>query len=202
MFLTKRQKQIVDYLRRYLSTHGYAPTFDEIAHQFGFSSKGTVYKHIKALQNKGLVRHEWNRTRSIELTSESRDQASLPVLGMVSAGKPIEAVEDAHQLEVPSIFLRAGSHYVLRVKGDSMVEEHIRDGDLVVVQEKTEALNGETVVALIDDNEVTIKKFFRRDGKVELRPANERIKSVIIDSNRVRIQGVVVGVMRTYGPVR
>lgn len=202
MYLTKRQKQILDYLQGYLTTHGYAPTFDEIARQFGFSSKGTVYKHIRALQGKGLLRHEWNRTRSIELTADSRAQATLPILGGVSAGKPIEAVQHAEQLEVPGMFLRSGSHYVLRVKGDSMVDEHIRDGDLVVVQEKTDVANGETVVALIDEAEVTIKRFFRRNGQVELRPANEQMESVLLDASRVRIQGVVVGVIRTYGRVR
>ncbi|MFQ6675352.1 MAG: transcriptional repressor LexA [Fidelibacterota bacterium] len=199
MYLTKRQKEIVEYLRRYLRARGYAPTFDEIARQFGFRSKGTVYKHIKALQRKGLVRHEWNRTRSLELTVTEGGQISLPVLGWVSAGRPLEAVQDTEQLEVPSMFLRSGNHYLLKVKGNSMLEEQIRDGDLVVVQEKTEAANGETVVALIDESEVTIKKFFRRDGEIELRPANEKLKSVTIPANRVRIQGVVVGVMRRYG---
>lgn len=199
MYVTKRQKQILDYLRGYLASRGYAPTFDEIADHFGFSSRGTVYKHIKTLQNKGLVLHEWNRTRSIELKDGPLDQVSLPVLGMVSAGKPIEAVQDAEQLEVPSLFLRSGSHYVLKVKGNSMVDEQIRDGDLVVVQEKRDPENGETVVALIDGTEVTIKKFFRRNGQVELRPANEKLKSVVVDGKRVQIQGVVVGVMRTYG---
>lgn len=202
MYLTKRQKEILDYLRRHLTTRGYAPTFDEIASHFGFRSKGTVYKHIKALERKAVVRHEWNRTRSIELRENSRDQLSLPVLGMVSAGKPIDAVQVSEQLEVPSVFLRSGSHFILKVRGNSMEDEHIRDGDLVVVQEKTDAANGETVVALIDENEVTIKKFYRRNGQVELRPANEKLQSMLVNGDRVRIQGVVVGVMRTYGPAR
>ncbi|MFQ6673945.1 MAG: LexA family protein, partial [Fidelibacterota bacterium] len=119
MYLTKRQREIFDYLKGYLHSNGYAPTFDEIAGHFGFSSKGTVYKHIKALQSKGLVRHEWNRTRAIEIEPDPTGQVTVPVLGLVSAGRPIEAVQSLEQLDVPPMFLRTGSHYVLRVVGDS-----------------------------------------------------------------------------------
>jgi len=198
MYVTKRQKQILDYLKGYIKNHGYSPTFDEIAGTFGFSSKGTVYKHIKALKLKGLIKHEWNRARAIEIKSDHPEEYVLPVLGMVAAGRPIEAVESTEQLSVPAGFIRAGNHYVLRVVGNSMIEEHITDGDFVVVQEKANAENGETAVALIDESEVTIKKIFKRDDKIELRPANEKFKSLILDTDRVRIQGIVVGILRKY----
>lgn len=198
MFLTKRQKEILDYLRGYISRHGYAPTFDEIATSFDFTSKGTVYKHIKALRERGAIRHEWNRTRSIELRPEQSAPNLLEVLGTVAAGRPIEAITAPGAIDVPPSFLKRGKHYVLRVTGDSMIEEQIQDGDYVIVQEKVEAQNGQTVVALIDNQEATIKKFHRQDGRIELRPANESLRPMVFDSDRIRIQGVVVGVMRKY----
>lgn len=198
MYVTKRQKEILDYLKTYLAKYGYSPTFDEIATAFGFSSKGTVYKHIKALERKGLIKHEWNRTRAIEIEPEEREYSTLPVLGLVAAGKPVEAIESAEEVTVPSEFLRAGRHYVLRVVGNSMIEEQIADGDFVVVQERAEAHNGETVVALVDEGEATIKKLFKRNGQVELRPANEQLDAIVLDAGRVRIQGIVVGVLRKY----
>ena len=198
MFLTKRQKEIFDYLRGYISRHGYAPTFDEIAASFGFTSKGTVYKHIRALKEKGAIRHEWNRARSIEVRPVESSPNSLEILGTVAAGKPIEAISDPDGIDVPATFLRRGKHYVLKVSGDSMIEEHIQDGDYVVVQEKVEASNGQTVVALVDDHEATIKRMYRRGRKVELRPSNMNLETMIYDADRVRVQGVVVGVMRKY----
>lgn len=198
MFVTKRQKEILDFLKAYLAENGYSPTFEEIATAFGFSSKGTVYKHIKALQSKELIRHEWNRTRSLEIISTDKEDESLSILGLVAAGKPIEAIESAEEVKVPAQFLRSGRHYVLRVAGDSMIGEHIADGDFVVVQERSEAHNGETVVALIDNGEATIKKFFKRNGEIELRPANEKLESMVVQADRVRVQGIVVGVMRKY----
>ncbi|MEE9167814.1 MAG: transcriptional repressor LexA [Candidatus Neomarinimicrobiota bacterium] len=198
MFVTKRQKEVLDYLKGYLAEHGYSPTFDEIGHAFGFSSKGTVYKHIKALQEKRLIRHEWNRTRAIEIERPEKEESSLPILGLVAAGRPIEAIESHENVKVPSEFLRTGRHYVLRVVGNSMIEEQIADGDFVVVQERVEAHNGETVVALIDGGEVTIKKFFKRNGEIELRPANENLDSMVVAGDRVRVQGIVVGVLRKY----
>tara|TARA_Y100000590_G_scaffold465099_1_gene636368 strand:- start:31013 stop:31624 length:612 start_codon:yes stop_codon:yes gene_type:complete len=198
MFLTKRQKEIFDYLRGYISRHGYAPTFDEIAISFGFTSKGTVYKHIRALKEKGAIRHEWNKARSIEVRPLETSPNSLEILGTVAAGKPIEAVPDPDAIDVPPVFLGRGKHYVLKVFGNSMIEEHIQNGDYVVVQEKVEASNGQTVVALVDDHEATIKKMYRRGGKIELRPANEKLEPMIYDAERVRVQGVVVGVIRKY----
>ncbi|MFQ5641743.1 MAG: transcriptional repressor LexA, partial [bacterium] len=159
MFLTKRQKEVLDYLKGYVSQNGYAPTFNEIAVEFGFSSKGTVYKHIKALREKGLIHHEWNKTRAIEIPKDSGSLSNLPVLGTVAAGIPIEAIENPESLDVPSSFLRRGEHYVLKVSGDSMIDEHIADGDYIIVKKRGSAENGETVIALVDNNEVTIKRY-------------------------------------------
>ncbi len=199
MYITKKQKEVFDFLKDYISLNGYAPTFDEIADYFQFSSKGTVYKYIKILEKKGLIRHDWNRTRSIEITPDVGENLSvLPVLGLVSAGKPIQAIEDVEHLEVPANFLKRGEHYILKVVGDSMIEEHIKDGDFVVIQKRKHAENGETVVALLDNEEVTIKKFFRKNGQVELHPANPSLDKIVVDPNRVQIQGVVVGVLRKY----
>ena len=198
MFLTKRQKEILDFLKDFVSRNGYAPTFDEIASAFGFRSKGTVYKHIKSLKNKGIIQHEWNRTRSIEVVGENTQGRMFPVLGTVAAGSPIEAIESYEELELPDSFIREGSHYILKVSGNSMIDEQIRDGDFLIIREKEVAENGETVVALIDGSEATIKRFFSRNGKVELRPANESLQSMELESERVQIQGIVVGILRRY----
>ena len=198
MFLTKRQKEILDFLKDFVSRNGYAPTFDEIASAFGFRSKGTVYKHIKSLKNKGIIQHEWNRTRSIEVVGENTQGRMFPVLGTVAAGSPIEAIESYEELELPDSFIREGSHYILKVSGNSMIDEQIRDGDFLIIREKEVAENGETVVALIDGSEVTIKRFFSRNVKVELRPANESLQSMELGAERVQIQGIVVGILRRY----
>ena len=198
MFLTKRQKEIFDYLQGYISRYKYAPTFDEIAASFGFASKGTVYKHIRALKQKGAIRHEWNKARSIEIQPEQMPLNSLQIWGTVAAGKPIEAISAPEAIEVPSSFLKRGKHYVLKVSGDSMIDDHIQNGDYVIVQEKVEASNGQTVVALIDENEATIKKMYHRKDKIELQPANKAMESMTFEADRIRVQGVVVGVMRKY----
>lgn len=198
MYLTKRQKEILDYLKEYREKYGYSPTFEEIAATFGFSSKGTVYKHVKMLKEKGFIRHEWNRTRSIEIEGNDPNETPLPVLGLVSAGKPIEAVESTEEMKLPHGFVRRGNHYILRVVGNSMIEECIADGDYIVVQEKRNAENGQTVVALLDNSDVTIKRLFKRHGTIELRPANDRLESLFLEADKVQIQGVVVGVLRRY----
>lgn len=198
MYVTKRQKEILDFLKEFVSQNGYAPTFDEIAAAFGFRSKGTVYKHIRSLKSKGLIQHEWNRTRAIELIDENNKGRMFPVLGTVAAGSPIEAINSFEELELPESFVGEGSHYILRASGNSMIEEQIRDGDFLIVREKEVAENGETVVALIDGFETTIKRFFKRNGTVELRPANEKLTSIELGAERVQIQGIVVGVLRRY----
>ena len=198
MFLTKRQKEVLDFIRKYLSKNGYAPTFSEIAKEFGFNSKGTVYKHIKALCEKGLIQHEWNRTRAIEILDENSGFPTVPVLGSVAAGKPIEAVVLPESISIPPTFMKRGKHFILKVNGNSMIDEHIADGDFIILRERDNAQNGETVVALIDGTEATVKKYYNKSGKVELHPANNEVETLILDPDRIQIQGVVVGVMRKY----
>jgi repressor LexA len=184
-----------------MDENGYAPSFEEIALQFEYKSLATVHEHLENLQKKGYIRKNYNASRSIELTPTGRVGAvELPLLGNVAAGVPIEAISNQEMISVPEDFLgRSGSHYVLRVKGDSMVEEQIRDGDYIIVHSRQSAENGEMVVALVDGDSATVKKFYREsDGRVRLQPANETMKPMYFKPNEVAIQGTVIGVIRRY----
>ncbi|HEX5831434.1 MAG TPA: transcriptional repressor LexA, partial [Gemmatimonadaceae bacterium] len=177
------------------------PCFEEIAAKFNYNSLATVHEHLSNLERKGYIRRGYNESRAIEiLPSEASPRAiDLPLLGTVAAGLPIEAMSDGETVPVPEAFIRRGNHYALRVRGNSMVDEQIRDGDLVVVQEKPSADNGETVIALVKDNGATVKKFYReRDGRIRLQPANEAMAPIYVHENDVTIQGIVVGVLRRY----
>jgi repressor LexA len=202
MPLTKRQREILNYLTAYSDQNGYAPSFEEIAEQFNYNSLATVHEHLSNLERKGYIKRSYNESRAIEiLPSEVTPHAvELPLLGNVAAGLPIEAVTNQESLAVPDSFVgRAGSHYVLRVRGNSMIDEQIRDGDFVVVNERQRADNGETVIALLNGNSATVKKYYReRDGRVRLQPANETMTPIVVDEDDVAIQGVVVGVLRRY----
>ncbi|MHB0948148.1 MAG: transcriptional repressor LexA [Gemmatimonadaceae bacterium] len=202
MALTKRQREILNYLSAYSDQHGYAPSFEEIAEQFSYSSLATVHEHLSNLERKGYIRRSYNESRAIEiLPSEATPRAvELPLLGSVAAGMPIEALAHQETITVPESFVRkSGGHYVLRVRGNSMIEEQIRDGDFVVINERQSADNGETVIALIDGNGATVKKYYReRDGRIRLQPANETMQPIFVHENDVTIQGVVVGVLRRY----
>ena len=201
MIVTKRQKEILDYLRDYMDRHGYVPTLAEIGRRFNLSSLATVHKHLKNLEAKKLIRRQWNRSRALEIVSPSRKRTGIveiPLLGTVAAGAPIEPVELTDSLAVPEDLVQGRDSYLLRVKGESMIDEQIRDGDLILVQARSTAENGETVVALID-GEATVKRFYREDGgKVRLQPANERLKPIVVSGDRVEIRGVVVAVIRKY----
>ena len=202
MPLTKRQREILNYLATYSEQHGYAPSFEEIAEHFEYSSLATVHEHLSNLERKGYIKRSYNESRAIEiLPTEATPRAlELPVLGSVAAGLPIEATEQGDTMCVPDSFIRrGGSHYVLRVRGNSMIDEQIRDGDFVVVNERRSADNGETVIALMNGSSATVKKFYReRDGRIRLQPANETMPPLYVHENDVTIQGVVVGVMRRY----
>ncbi len=202
MPLTKRQREILIYLTAYSYQNGYAPSFEEIAEQFNYNSLATVHEHLSNLERKGYIKRSYNESRAIEiLPSDATSHAvELPLLGNVAAGAPIEAVEGHETLAVPDSFAgRSGSHYVLRVRGDSMIDEHIRDGDFVVVNERQRADNGETVIALLNGNSATVKKYYReRDGRVRLQPANDTMTPILVSEQDVTIQGVVVGVLRRY----
>ncbi len=200
MILTKRQKQLFDYLDDHIATHGYAPTLEEIGENFQLSSLATVHKHLSNLEEKGLIKRKWNFSRAIELVPQRKKSSAmeLPLLGYVAAGQPIEALENADTFTVPEEFVRRQNTFVLRVKGDSMIDDGIRDGDYIVVEERQTANNGETVVALIN-GDATVKKFYRdKRGKIRLMPANASMAPIITKEKDVTIRGVVVAVMRKY----
>jgi repressor LexA len=200
MPLTKRQKEIFDYIGAYIHEHGYAPSFEEIAGAFGYSSLATVHEHLSNLERKGYIRKAYNESRSIELVRGAARPGGveLPLLGEVAAGQPIEAIQDQESILVPPDLLRRrGENYVLRVVGDSMIDEQIRDGDHIIVNSRPTADDGEMVVALIGGEAATVKKLYReRDGRIRLQPANEALKPMYFHPDDVTIQGVVVGVIR------
>jgi len=198
--LTKRQREIMDYLQEFIQQHGYAPSLEEVGRRFGLSSLATVHKHLTNLQEKGFIRRSWNRSRSVELLPARVGQRAieLPMLGYVAAGLPIEAVASAETIAVPEDLVGRRDSYVLRVKGDSMIDEHIRDGDFVIVEDRKTADNGEMVIALIGGQDVTLKKFYRENGRIRLQPANPAMQPIFVDPSNVQLQGVVVGVMRKY----
>lgn len=201
MFLTRRQKEILGFVGRFIERKGYAPTIEEIAEHFSLRSLATVHKHLSNLQEKGLIRRAWNRSRALELVpTEVRVEAvELPLLGRVAAGSPIEAIEASETIFVPQNMVGRRETYVLQVKGDSMIDEQIRDGDYVIVENRRAARDGEMVIALLDGDSVTLKKMYREGGgRVRLQPANARLKPLFVDQDRLRIQGVVIGVLRKY----
>jgi len=199
--LTKRQREILDYLNEFIQQHGYAPSLEEIGRKFGLSSLATVHKHLTNLQDKGFIKRAWNRSRSVEMvpTRTGGRAIELPLLGYVAAGLPIEAVASNETIAVPEDFVGKRDTYVLRVRGDSMIDEQIRDGDFVVVEDRKTADNGEMVIALLRGSDVTLKKLYRDPGgKIRLQPANATMQPIFVEPENVQIQGVVVGVMRKY----
>ena len=200
MKLTKRQKEILDFITEFIDREGYSPSMEEIASHFRFASLNAVFKHLEALAQRGYLHRDANRARSIELARDSSPSArAIPLMGFIAAGRPIEAVAVAETLAVPEDLLPGrGAYYILRVQGDSMIEEHIADGDYVIVESREQADNGQTVVALVDGENVTLKKLYRSGDEVRLQPANQALSAMVFESSRVKVQGVVVGVMRKY----
>lgn len=200
MKLTEKQKAFLGYISRYIEDWGRSPSFDEIRSYFGFTSYNTVTTYLKLLERKGYIRlpGKKNQKRAIEVISpvETR-RFEFPLLGRVAAGKPIEAVEVLDVIEVPPSMTGQGDHFVLQVKGDSMKEDGILDGDFIVVRKQPAAENGETVVALIN-NEATLKRYYKRDDHVELRPAHAHMEPMVVREGDLRIEGKVVGVIRQY----
>lgn len=205
-YLTERQKEILEFIHEYRRQRGIAPTHREICERFGFSSYGTAYKHLKLLQEKGFLKRDWNQKRGIELlraipgggVDGAADQ-DLPFLGRIAAGRPIEAVSGSDRVAVPGHLLsgRGGDHYVLRVVGESMIDEGIHDGDFIIVLRRDVAEPGEMVVALIGDD-ATLKRFYPEGELVRLQPANPTMQPIRVPAREVRIQGVVVGLMRKF----
>ena len=200
MPLTKRQKQILDYVRDFIDDYGYSPSFDEIREDFGYTSLATVHEHLTNLERKGYIRRSFRRSRSIEIEPLVEPSAALPLLGTVAAGMPIEAIEDGREISIPGEMVRSGGeHFVLRVAGDSMIDEQIRDGDHIVVKSRETASDGEMVVALVRGEVATVKKLYREPGdRVRLEPANRKVAPILEDAADVQVRGIVVGLIRTY----
>ena len=198
--LTKRQKQLVDFLEHYITEHGYAPTLSEVGQYFGLSSLATVHKHLHNLEQKGFIKRVHNHSRALEVTSDRKSPVSheLKLVGTVAAGVPIEAVEGNDTIAVPDDFVRRDNTFCLRVKGQSMIDEGIRDGDYIIVEGRETANEGETVVALVN-GEATVKKFYREpDGRIRLEPANVTMQPIYAAAEDLMVRGVVVGLMRHY----
>ena len=198
--LTKRQREILDYLGEFIQQHGYAPSLEEIGRRFNLSSLATVHKHLTNLQEKGFIRRSWNRSRSVEVvpTRGGGRALELPLLGFVAAGLPIEAIATTEAITVPEDLVGKRDTYVLKVRGDSMIDEQIRDGDFVIVEDRKTAENGEMVIALLGGVEVTLKKLYRENGRIRLQPANPAMQPLLVAPEQLQIQGVVVAVMRKY----
>jgi repressor LexA len=198
--LTKRQKQLLDYVDQYINENGYAPTLQEVGHYFGLSSLATVHKHLHNLETKGYIKRKHNHSRALEVAARRKRAGAqeLPLVGQVAAGAPIEQFETPDTLNVPEDFVRKDNTYCLRVRGESMVEEGIRDGDYIIVEGRDGATNGDTVVALVN-GEATVKKYYReQDGRIRLQPANATMQPIFAGEGEVQVRGVVVGLMRRY----
>ena len=198
--LTKRQREILDFLNDFIQQHGYAPSLEEIGRRFNLSSLATVHKHLTNLQGKGFIRRSWNRSRSVEVI-EARTAVravELPMLGYVAAGLPIEAVPSQETIAVPEALAGKRDSYVLRVRGNSMIDEQICDGDFVIIEDRRTASDGETVVALVGGSDVTLKKLYREHDRIRLQPANPTMQPIYVAADQVQVQGVVVGIMRKY----
>jgi repressor LexA len=203
MNLTPRQLDVVVAIRNYRHINGYAPTMQELADQLG-TSKVTIFEHIGALEKKRVIRRDKHKARSLEIIAEDRlpdenRSTKLPLLGNIAAGSPIEAVENREEIDLEQMFPSRTGVYVLRVRGESMIEDHLCDGDYVVIERRENARNGEQVVALLDSGEATLKRFYREGaGKIRLQPANKSMQPRIVSADQCRIQGVVIGVLRSY----
>ncbi|HEV3219455.1 MAG TPA: transcriptional repressor LexA [Candidatus Acidoferrales bacterium] len=207
MTLTKRQKEVLDFLVGFLNKHGYSPSFEEIAKSLKLNSLATVHKHITTLERKGFIRRGYNQSRSIEIHQlpkpvreqvADRQTVELPLMGRIAAGRPLEAMEERETLSLGD-FARGANTFVLQVKGNSMQDDHILNGDYVVVEQTQVANPGEIIVALVGGTDATLKRFYREGpGKIRLQPANSEMQPIIVSAADVKIQGRVVGVLRKY----
>ena len=198
--LTKRQREILDYITGFIDQSGYAPSIREIGDHFGLSSPATIHVHVDNLKKKGFLKTSFNEARSIELMPIETNWAQaieLPLMGLITAGEPIEAIEDNETIAVPANFVSdEANSYVLKVKGESMIEEGILSGDFVIVERNPSPKNGDVVVALLNNAYATLKKFYRETNRIRLQPANSTMKPIY--SKDPLIQGVVRGVIRKF----
>ena len=205
MAITKRQRQVYDYIYSFVQENGYSPSFEEIAHGMGLSSLATVHKHVTNLEKKGLLKRDYNRSRSIDVLpvrglfrrQPKPAEITLPLLGRIAAGQPIEAVENPETLSLGDI-TRSKDVFVLQVKGESMKDEHIVDGDYVLVEKTESARDGEIVVALVEGTDATLKRLFREGSNIRLQPSNVALKPIVVPAKSVQVQGRVIGVLRKY----
>jgi repressor LexA len=198
---TPKQLRILVAIRDFRVRNGYSPTMQELADQLGVS-KVTIFEHIEALERKALILRARNRARSLEIapTVKLPDEAkptSFPVVGTIAAGAPIEATQHSDTIELDSLFTTRHGTYVLRVKGSSMIEDHIADGDYVIIERRESAKDGEIVVALLEDGTATLKRYFKERNRIRLQPANSTMNPIYVDKD-LKIQGVLIGVLRTY----
>lgn len=207
MAITKRQKEVYDYIDNFVRENGYSPSFEEIGEGLGLSSLATVHKHISNLETKGLLKRDYNRSRSIDIVPQKGSARKapvampppleLPLLGRIAAGRPIEAVVDPETLSL-SDFAGSKDVYVLKVVGESMQDEHIVEGDYVIVEDAKTARNGEIVVAVVDGSDATLKRIYHEGEKVRLQPSNAKMQPIIVPARSVEIRGKVIGVLRKY----
>ena len=208
MALTRRQKEVYDFISSFVDRHGYSPSFEEIAEGLGLSSLATVHKHVSNLEEKQLLRRDYNRSRSIDLLKPrgrmkqslavaAESSMTLPLLGRIAAGRPLEAVENPETISLAD-FTRSKEVFVLQVKGQSMQDEAILDGDYVLVEKANSARDGEIVVALVDGSEATLKRLYVEGGRVRLQPSNAQMQPIIVPAASVQVQGRVIGVLRKY----
>ena len=204
-YLTERQRDILNFIKEFQKERGVAPTHREICDHFGFSSYGTVYKHLSLLEKKGLIRRDWNQKRGVELVEKPEPAApaandnvrELPLFGYIAAGRPLDVETSNETIPVPAHLTSRGENYVLKVRGDSMVDDGILDGDLVIIARRERADNGEMVVANVN-GEVTLKRLYREGERVRLQPANSMMNPIYAFARDVAVQGVVVGLMRRF----
>jgi repressor LexA len=211
MAITKRQRQVYDYISNFVQTHGYSPSFEEIGQGMGLSSLATVHKHISNLEKKGLLRRDYNRSRSIDvlaprgrmkqamgvLAGGMNAGISLPLVGRIAAGRPVEALQNPETISLADI-TRSRDVFVLEVRGDSMQDEAILDGDYVLVEKTKIARNGEIVVALIGGSDTTLKRIYKEGERIRLQPSNAAMQPIFVPADSVEIQGRVIGVLRKY----
>lgn len=198
--LTKKQKEILDFIQDFLDKNGYSPTLREIGKGLNLSSAATIHVHVENLKHKGYLRNGYNRSRSIELIKADNNWSKtmeLPLVGLIAAGEPIEAIESHETIAVPVNFVQDSANtYVLQVKGDSMIEDGILEGDYVIIERNPSPRDGDVVVALLNNAYATLKKFFREKNRIRLQPANSKLKPIYTQDPL--IQGVVKGVIRKF----
>ncbi len=197
MTLTKKQKNVYDFICEFIEENGYSPTQTEIKDFFGFRSLGSVQDYIRYLTNAGYLKSDPGTVRGLEPISESQPSVEIPLLGDVAAGIPIEAIENAEMIQVPKFMIDNGEHFALNVHGSSMIEDGILNGDVIIVKKQLKAENGQTVVATIE-GEATVKRFYRKRNGIELHPANSQMSPIFVEEGEFAIKGILVGLLRQY----